>query len=168
MGLVTVRPLLAVLLLGYAQIVHSDLQAHSQSLGQHQLVLSNEQQQEHVFVLRSDQLTIVHFWASWCGPCREELPSLNQFMQRFQPQGVRLVSIAADSHVKVRRFLQQTAVPGKILIDQYGRALRLFGVRGMPSSYILDRNGQVIYRAQAAVDWQDERVIEKIQRLLDP
>ena len=99
-------------------------------------------------VTRSDlhgRVVIMEFWATWCGPCRFSLPSLEVIYRRYRKQGVSVLLInegeAAD---KVRAWAQrQFTAP--ILLDQEGRVSGDYGVQGIPRLFIVDQTGQLVY-----------------------
>jgi thiol-disulfide isomerase/thioredoxin len=94
------------------------------------------------------QVVLVDFWATWCGPCREELPMIVRLVQRNEARGVRLVAISEDDppaqEPDVAAFAQK--VPGLDRHVVYGNpeVERLFGVDSLPTLFVLDRNGGLV------------------------
>ena len=90
------------------------------------------------------KVVIVDFWASWCAPCREEMPVLNRLFQRYREQGLVVIGVSVDNQVgNARTFLRRTQVSFPIVHDG-GRAIAdRYDPPRMPSSYVLDRRGVV-------------------------
>ena len=94
------------------------------------------------------QVVVLNFWASWCVPCREEMPDFNDLRTQFRPSGVEFVGIAIDNPANVAQFLQQMPVNYPILIGE-GAARSLVKELGNPSgalpyTIVLDRNGNIV------------------------
>lgn len=92
-------------------------------------------------------VTYVDFWASWCAPCAESFPWLNQMQARYGAQGLRIVGVGLDNApVKGDRFLKMHPPGFAIVRDPEGRLAERYGVEGMPYSVLLDAQGRVIHR----------------------
>lgn len=92
------------------------------------------------------EVVLINFWATWCGPCRKEMPLLEQIYQRYRPLGFTLlaVNVEEDSDGALR-WLEQTPVSFPVLFDRGNEVSRLFDVSAMPSTVIVDRQGRVRY-----------------------
>ena len=92
------------------------------------------------------QVVMVNFWATWCGPCRQEMPLLGQLQTKYEPLGFTLlgVNVEPDSAAAVD-WLKGVAVGFPILFDRKNAVAQSFGVEGMPSSVFIDRAGNVRY-----------------------
>jgi thiol-disulfide isomerase/thioredoxin len=92
------------------------------------------------------QVVYVDFWASWCGPCAQAFPFMNALDREFRERGLQIIGINVDEHpADARRFLAKHAASFRLAADPGGDCPRRFGVRAMPSSYLIDRNGVVRY-----------------------
>jgi peroxiredoxin len=88
----------------------------------------------------------VDFWASWCGPCAQSFPFMNAMTQEFRERGLQIVGINVDEQADAARtFLQNHPADFRILADATGVCPKSFKVMGMPSSYLIDRNGVIRY-----------------------
>lgn len=87
----------------------------------------------------------VDFWASWCGPCRQSFPWMNDMQHQYAEQGLMILSINVDAKKTLaEQFLQQTPAEFPILYDSKGELAKQFKLRGMPSSYLINRNGELV------------------------
>ncbi|RDE07560.1 TlpA family protein disulfide reductase [Pelagibacterium lacus] len=110
---------------------------------------------------------ILHFWATWCAPCREELPELQAFSDSLQrPEALLLVSVDTSSYERVVSFLADLGVELQSHQIAVGNAGTLFGFLGYPSTVVVDADGAVLYRKQGPIDWLDADVTEPILDLL--
>ena len=92
------------------------------------------------------QIVLLNFWASWCGPCRQEMPILEQLNRQYHAKGVTLlgVNVEPDSAAAVN-WLKATPVTFPILFDTDSKVSQLYEVAGMPNTVIIDRKGVVRY-----------------------
>lgn len=92
------------------------------------------------------QVVMINFWATWCGPCRQEMPLLEQLQVKYEPLGFTLlgVNVEPDSAAAVN-WLKGVPVTFPILFDTRNAVAESFGVQGMPSSVFVDREGRVRY-----------------------
>lgn len=90
------------------------------------------------------KVVYVDFWASWCGPCRKSLPLLNELRNELKGKGFEVVAINLDEDIRDgRAFLKEFPVSYPTLYDGAGKTPELYGVRGMPTSYLIDKQGRV-------------------------
>ncbi len=91
------------------------------------------------------QIVLLNFWASWCPPCNEELPALNAYYAAHKDQGLVLLGVDVDETADVvRDFVQQKGITYPILLDPQGKASADYSVTGMPTTFIIDREGRLI------------------------
>jgi len=113
------------------------------------------------------QVVLVNFWATWCPPCVEEVPSLNRLQARYSGKAVRIISIdfreAAD---ELAAFMRRIPVAFPILLDEDGRTAFDWQVFSFPSSFILDRQGRLRHAANRAIDWDSPEVWQILDKLL--
>ncbi len=108
------------------------------------------------------QVLLINFWASWCGPCREEMPLLDQLSQRYGPLGFTMLGINVEEDSALAdRFLQGTPVDFPILYDRENAVSKLYDVIAMPTTVLVDRQGNIRfvhhgYEAGNENEYQDQ------------
>ena len=114
------------------------------------------------------ELTLINFWASWCPPCVEEIPSLNRLMNAMQGKPFQLISINyAESPEKIRAFLNEVDVHFPVLMDLDGKITRHWKVVAFPSTYVIGPDGKIHYGVNAAIHWDTPELIQQLQQLVD-
>lgn len=111
------------------------------------------------------QVVVVNFWATWCYPCRTEMPSINALYQAYRHKGLEILAIASDPQGReiVAPFVQAQALTFPILLDPGNVIGSRLPVHGLPTSYILDKQGRVAGMELGARDWN----AISIRRLID-
>ncbi len=110
---------------------------------------------------------LVNFWASWCEPCRAEMPSLDAMAQRLAPQGVVVLTVnLKEPLTTVQRFVQQTGLRLPVLLDSQGDLARQWGIRIYPSTVLIAADGRVRGTVRGEVDWTGESAHRLLQPLL--
>lgn len=92
------------------------------------------------------KVVVVNFWATWCGPCRIEMPVLEEYYQRFEPEVTVLGINVREPAEAVEAYASELGLTFPILLDREGKVSSLYRVRGYPSTYILDGEGIVRYQ----------------------
>lgn len=100
------------------------------------------------------KVVLVNFWASWCPPCIEEIPSMNRIYQRYREQGLEILAINfQEAPERVTEFLKQVEADFPILFDPDGAVAHQWNVFSMPTSFIVDHNGAVRYSVSRSIHW---------------
>jgi thiol-disulfide isomerase/thioredoxin len=90
------------------------------------------------------KIVMVNFWATWCPPCRKEMPDLDVLQRYFEPQGLVILSITDEEPFKVATFLGPMKYAPDVLFDHGGKVNRQFFIEGIPKTFIFDRDGKLI------------------------
>ena len=91
----------------------------------------------------------INFWSSWCGPCRASFPLLQELRDRYYAQGFEIISINLDQNPKdALKFLDQNPVSFPVLQDEKKRVSRLYKLKSIPSSYLIDASGHIVLNLQ--------------------
>jgi thiol-disulfide isomerase/thioredoxin len=100
-----------------------------------------------------EPLTLLHIWATWCGPCVEEFPVLEQLHQEFASRGVRLVAVSIDGggDERVRQFVEEHGATFIIARDPTGIVRERFRSIGVPESYLIGSDGRLLWRHPGAL-----------------
>ena len=93
------------------------------------------------------QVVLVNFWATWCSPCRKEMPDLDALYSRFRKKGLVVLAISDEGTDKVTPFLREHNVAYPILLDTDRAVNKLFSVEGIPRSFVYDRDGKLVATA---------------------
>ena len=114
------------------------------------------------------KVTLINFWATWCPPCVEEIPSLNRLQQKMDGRPFELISVNfAERRDAVAAFMQQVAVDFPVLLDLDGRHAEAWNITTYPSTFVIDPRGRIRYGVNAAIDWDDPQLIDKLEALMN-
>lgn len=112
------------------------------------------------------QVLVLNFWATWCPPCEEELPSLMRMQDRLRARGVTVLGVSVDVDGDAyHRFLQQRGVNFMTIRDPEQKIPSLYGTTGWPETYIIDRQGVMRRKFVGAVDWTSPEVVDYLSKL---
>jgi peroxiredoxin len=115
------------------------------------------------------QTVMLNIWATWCAPCREEMPSLEALQRQYADQGLRVVGVSIDSRSaagEVRQFLDQNGITFTILHDADERVTRTFRTMGVPETYLIDREGRLVRRWIGKIDAESETIQAAVREAL--
>ena len=113
------------------------------------------------------KVTVINFWASWCPPCVEEIPSLNRLKQAMQGKAFELISINyAETPQHIRDFMRKVAVDFPVLVDPAGKLAGQWNVVAFPSTFVIGPEGKIHNGANAAIHWDAPAVIQQMNELL--
>jgi thiol-disulfide isomerase/thioredoxin len=113
------------------------------------------------------QVVLINFWASWCGPCRQEMPVLEQLYKKYKAAGFTLLGVNVEpKSADAIGFLKSTPVTFPILFDTDSQVSKLYEVSGMPSTVILDRTGKVRYIHHGYKPGDESEYLDQIRSLM--
>ncbi len=111
---------------------------------------------------------IVNFWATWCPPCREEMPSMEQAWQRIEAEGISMIGInVGEDFDTVFGFTANMDVSFPLLLDQDGEVTEKWPLQGLPTTFILNPRGEMVYRIIGGRDWNDDTLLDAVRMLRD-
>lgn len=109
---------------------------------------------------------VINFWATWCPPCRKEMPSMNRAWKQLKEEGIEMIAINVGEHqADVLAFQDEHPIDFQILLDQESESLDSWRIKGLPTTYIISPKGTVAYSAIGPREWDDTRILDKIRRL---
>jgi len=117
--------------------------------------------------LPTEGVVLLNFWATWCPPCRQELPSMASLHRRMAGRGLKVVAVSIDrNRQELEGFVRENHLPFQVLHDQDAAVSRRYGVFKYPESFLIDRQGTVRYHMIGAVDWMSASVLQAVEGLL--
>ena len=112
------------------------------------------------------KVVVLNFWATWCAPCVEELPSLVNLQQKMRNKGITVLAVSVDQDESLyRRFVQDHNVNLLTVRDANQKSNNLYGTVKFPESYIIDRNGVMRRKFIGPVDWATPEVVDFLSKL---
>jgi len=113
------------------------------------------------------RVTIVNFWASWCAPCREEMPSLNRAWSRVKDDGVQMLAVnIGDSLTIIDQFLEEVPVDFTVLRAENSSELGKWGVRGLPTTLVVGPDGRIVMELVGPAEWDQDELLNPVLDLL--
>jgi peroxiredoxin len=113
------------------------------------------------------QVVMLNFWASWCGPCRKEMPLLDQMHKRYSSLGFTLLGVNVEANTKdAERWLAETPVSFPVVFDKDSKVSKLYDVNAMPSTVFIDRKGNVRYLHRGYKPGDESEYLNQIRALL--
>ena len=109
-------------------------------------------------------VTLVNIWATWCIPCRAEMPAMERLYQELGPRGLRILAVSIDegSTEDVQSFVKELGISFEILHDESGDIQRVYQTTGVPESFLLDKNGVIVKKVIGEHPWaspSNQRVV---------
>lgn len=123
------------------------------------------------------EVILLNIWATWCGPCREEMPSMQRLHDELADEGLRIVAVSIDAARgemdpggrpggDVEGFVREMGLTFDIWRDPSGRIQQTYRTMGVPESYVIDRDGVIMKKVIGATEWDSEANVQLIRRLL--
>src|SRR5438876_3621891 len=112
-------------------------------------------------------LVFLNFWATWCGPCREEMPSMERLYRQLGGQGLALLAVnEKESGAQVAKFMRSYGLSFPALLDSDGKVSSAYRVWGLPTTYLIDANGRMVGMKSGSKEWASREMVDAIKRLL--
>ena len=123
------------------------------------------------------EVVLLNIWATWCEPCRDEMPSMQRVHERLGPEGLKIVAVSIDAaggamdasgHPggNIEAFAREYGLTFGIWHDPSGAIQRTYRTTGVPESFVIDRSGFITRKVIGATEWDSENSIESFRRLL--
>ncbi|HZD86323.1 MAG TPA: TlpA disulfide reductase family protein [Gemmatimonadaceae bacterium] len=115
------------------------------------------------------QVVMINVWATWCLPCRVEMPSIEALHKDYGPKGLKIVAVSIDdpgTDAGIRAFAKQYGLTFEILHDPKGQITDLYDISGYPETFIVGRDGVIRKKLMSATDWNSPEARALVDRLL--
>ena len=113
------------------------------------------------------KVTLVNFWASWCGPCVEEIPSLNRLREEMKSAPFELISVDyAEDEEAIRAFMKEVDVDFPVLLDTDGKVSAQWNVVVFPSTFVIGPDGRIVYGVKGGIHWDTPEILGKLRALM--
>ncbi len=113
------------------------------------------------------QVVLINFWASWCGPCRQEMPVLDQLHKRYEDTGFAVLGVNVEgTEAPARQLLSKVPVSFPVLIDAGQKVSETYHLQAMPSTVVVDRDGVVRYVHQGYKPGDEAKYVEIVKELI--
>jgi thiol-disulfide isomerase/thioredoxin len=113
------------------------------------------------------KVIFLNFWATWCGPCRMEMPSMEALYRRFKDQGFEILAVDVQENQKdVAAFMNELGLSFPAALDAKGDIAAIYAIEAFPTTYIIDRNGRIITRLVGAINWDVPELAGLFETLL--
>ena len=107
---------------------------------------------------------ILNFWATWCPPCREEMPSLERAARALAADGIAVVAVNVGEDPKtVAAFLEDEPIALPLPLDTDTKVAQSYHMKGLPATFVIDAEGRIAYRALGSRDWDDPKLLEQVR-----
>jgi peroxiredoxin len=116
-----------------------------------------------------EKFVLLNFWATWCGPCKEEMPGLEVLYQKFKDKKFILIAISVDYEglQPVQEFISKHHYTFPVLLDPKCEILDLFEVKGIPTTFLIDKKGKMVGKAIGPRDWKSPDVVSLVNLLIE-
>lgn len=123
---------------------------------------------EHSLSDYRGKVVFLNVWATWCPPCRDEMPSMNRLHEHYAADGLVVLAVAEDEGPQqiVEEFASSLGLRFPILLDPRGVVPPLFGVTGYPETFLIDRSGKIVRHVIGPADWYTEGARREVEALL--
>jgi thiol-disulfide isomerase/thioredoxin len=115
----------------------------------------------------SGRVLILNFWATWCGPCKEEMPSLERLRQKFSSEQLQILAVTTDIRPReIESFWKQLDLHFEVLLDEQEELSQALMVRNLPTTILVDTHGRIRGRVMGPREWDGTEIVSLINTLL--
>ncbi len=118
--------------------------------------------------LPKGEVTLLNFWATWCPPCRKEMPSMVEMHNKLAARGLKIVAVSVDKkRSDLANFVREFQIPFQVLHDADSTVSRRYGVFRYPETFLIDRNGKIRHHLVGGMDWMSGSVLKTVEGMLN-
>lgn len=151
-------------LMSYA--ASGQLKAYKGNLKSPSFSLQDINGKQHSLSDYKGNVVLLQFWATYCTPCRKEMPTMNRLIKKMDGKPFKIVTInMAEEKDSVKRFLTEVKVDFPVLLDSDGAILSKWKVFAAPANFILDKNGHILYTLYGGIDWDNDEMVKNLTKL---
>ena len=142
------------------------LKPYKGKLSSPEFSLIDMQGKKHSLAEYQGNIVLVQFWATYCTPCRKEMPTMNNLIKKMDGKAFKIVTInMAESKQAVKKFVNEVPVYFPVLLDSDGAILSQWKVFAAPANFILDKQGKIIFTLYGGIDWDSDDMVKKLSAL---
>lgn len=109
---------------------------------------------------------ILHFWATWCPPCREEMPSMQRAHEALKADGIAVIAVNVGEDLEtIDQFLEDEPVDFALPMDTDSKVAPRYPMRGLPATFVIDPQGRLAFSAMGSRAWDDPRLLDQVRAL---
>lgn len=132
-----------------------------------QFTLTDIKDQAHSLSDYEGKAVLINFWASWCPPCIYEMPELQKLQNHFASRPFEVVTInVGENKYKVRKFSNAIKLELPVLLDTSRNTFNSWGVTTLPTSFLIDSNGQIRYKVRGNPGWENQKTLSVIEKMI--
>ena len=113
------------------------------------------------------KVVFLNFWATWCGPCRSEMPSMQVLYDTYKEKGLEILAVnSGEKSDQVLAFMKSNKLSFPAALDTDGKVSNIYGIQAIPTSYLIDRDGYIITRVTGSINWNTPKIRSALDILL--
>ncbi len=113
------------------------------------------------------QSLLLNYWATWCKPCKEELPSIAELYTMLHAEGLEVIAFTSEKPDKVEKFLEDKDFPFTIVVDSKDTLGKRFNLNVVPSTLVIDDAGRIALKYSGQFDWSSSTVVQGVQSVME-
>ena len=158
--------LLLLLSPGSAIAGKGELKPYRGDLRQPTIELTDMQGKTHRLEQYRGNIVLVQFWATYCTPCRTEMPTMNRLIEKMRDQPFQILTVnMAESRAQVQAFIDEVPVDFPVLLDADGATLGRWKVFAAPANFLLDKRGRITHTLYGAIEWDSAEMVSRLTEL---